>query len=275
MTEADFIHHSTGPATTETLRADLAALGVARGMTLLVHTSLRALGWVNGGPVPVILALEDLLGPEGTLVMPAHSGELSEPSYWQNPPVPANWWDTMRATMPAFQPDLTPTREMGAVAEAFRKQDGTRRSYHPQVSFAARGPQADFITAHHTLAGGLGEGSPLARVYDLEGWVLLLGVGHANNTSLHLSEYRARFPAKRTRTQGAPILVDGQRQWVTYDDLSFDDADFPALGEAFARDTGLERQGPVGTRQPRAMARLMPQRALVDYGVRWMEVSRA
>ena len=275
MTEADFIHHSAGPATTDSLRADLAALGVGRGMTLLVHTSLRALGWVNGGPVAAIRALEDLLGPEGTLVMPTHSGALSEPSYWQNPPIPASWWDTVRSTMPAFQPDLTPTREMGAVAEAFRKQDGARRSYHPQVSFAARGPQAEFITAQHTLSSGMGEGSPLARVFDLDGWVLLLGVGHANNTSLHLAEYRARFPGKRTQQQGAPVLVDGQRQWVTYEELDFNDSDFPALGEAFARDTGLERQGPVGTRQPRAVARLMPQRALVDYGVRWMEVSRA
>lgn len=275
MAEADFIRASTAPATTHSLQADLTALGVTRGMVLLVHSSLRRLGWVNGGPVAVILALQNLLGPQGTLVMPTHSGALSDPGLWANPPVPASWWETIRATMPAFQPDLTPTREMGAVPEAFRKQNGVVRSDHPNVSFAAWGRYADLVTANHPLSGGLGQGSPLSQVYDLGGWVLLLGVGHANNTSLHLAEYRARFPAKRTHTQGAPILMDGQRQWVNYEELDFHDEDFTELGEAFARETGHERQGPVGTHVHRAVARLMPQRALVDYGVQWMEANRA
>jgi aminoglycoside 3-N-acetyltransferase len=84
--ESDAIQRTQGdPATLQSLKADLSALGVAPGMTLLVHSSLSALGWVCGGPVAVILALESVLGPSGMLVMPTHSGDLSDPAEWENP----------------------------------------------------------------------------------------------------------------------------------------------------------------------------------------------
>jgi aminoglycoside 3-N-acetyltransferase len=268
MTEAESVTRAGAPATVESLAADLAKLGIAEGNVVLVHSSLSSLGWVCGGPVAVVLALQQAVGDEGTLVLPAHSGDLSDPAGWTNPPIPQEWWDTVRESMPPFDRDLTPTRGMGAIAECFRRGPGVIRSDHPQVSFAARGPHAERITSGHSLAFSLGEESPLARIYDLDGLVLLLGVGHDSNTSLHLAEYRSgrAKPGKN----GAPQLVDGEHNWVEFDDLQLDSSDFPQIGESFEREVGGGRG-----RVAQAEALLASQRALVDYAVRWMLEHRA
>jgi len=185
------IEASDRPATTRSLVADLRSLGVAEGVTLLVHASMSALGYVAGGAQAVVDALLEAIGGEGTLVFPTHSGGLSEPSLWCSPPVPESWWPAIRDATPAFDPHTTPTRHMGVVVDTFRHYPGVWRSGHPQVSFAALGPNRDLVVGDHSLARPLGERSPLARLYDLDGHILLLGVGHTNNTSLHLAEYRA------------------------------------------------------------------------------------
>ena len=72
------------------------------GTVVLVHSSLSAMGWVCGGAVAAITALQGVLGSSGTLVMPAHSPGLSEPGKWQNPPVPESWWPVIRENLPAY-----------------------------------------------------------------------------------------------------------------------------------------------------------------------------
>src|SRR5258706_3696221 len=123
--------------------------------------------------------------------MPTFPAENSEPANWNHPPVPEEWWQQIRATMPAYDPTFTPTFHMGIIPETFRKQTDVVRSSNPDASFAAWGKYARQITENHALCPLFGEQSPLARVYDLEGWVLLLGVGHNKNSSLHLAEGRA------------------------------------------------------------------------------------
>lgn len=268
--EGQVIGRTTDLVTTKSLIMDLKRIGVSSGNTLLVHSSLSKLGWVCGGPQAVIFALLDVIGPTGTLVMPTHSGGLSDPAAWQNPPVPETWWERIYAEMPAYRADLTPTRSMGAIPECFRKMDGVLRSNHPQFSFSAIGPQAKRITSNHSLAQGMGEESPLARIFALDGLVLLLGVGHENNSSLHLAENRANFQGKVFMRNGAPILLEGKRQWVHFEDLDYHDEDFSKIGEDFARDTGEEVKGLIGE----AESRLIRQRALINYAVEWMEKHR-
>jgi aminoglycoside 3-N-acetyltransferase len=270
MSEAAIIKRTPTPATVQSLRNDFSKLGVVSGMIVLLHSSLSALGWVCGGPVAVILALENLLGPTGTLVMPAHSGDLSDPAEWQNPPVPEAWWETIRQTMPAYDPALTPTRGVGAIPECFRKRPGVLRSAHPQYSFAAWGAYAAEIVKDHQLDFGLGDHSPLAKIYELGGYILLLGVGHDSNTSLHLAEFRADYPGKQVIKNGAPIMIKNRRVWQELQDIKLDNSDFEAIGADFSKDTGLGQHGYVAC----AEAQLFPQPALVGYAVAWMERNR-
>jgi aminoglycoside 3-N-acetyltransferase len=158
---------------------------------------------------------------------------------------------------------------MGSIPECFRNYPGTVRSRHPQYSFAAWGGAADAVVTDHGLDDPLGENSPLARVYDRDGDVLLLGVGHDSNTSLHLAEHRADFP-RETTTSTAPILEDGLRVDVEITDIETSTDDFADVGAVFEREVGLV-SGAVGD----ATARLASQRDLVDFAIEWFEENRS
>ncbi len=259
------------PITREKIEEDLVALGVTPGMTLLVHSSLSSFGWVCGGAVAVILGLEAVVRPFGTLVMPTHSGDLADPSGWEHPAVPENWWDEIRRTMPAYDPEMTPTRGMGVIPETFRKQPHVVRSAHPQLSFAAWGERCLAVVADHQLDFGLGEGSPLARIYEMDGWVLLVGVDHECNSSLHLAEIRGEYPAKSFVSCSAPVAVEGHRRWKTYRELDYRSDDFVDLGRDFYKHYRNEiRVGRVG----HARALLFRQRTCVDYATTWFHRKR-
>jgi aminoglycoside N3'-acetyltransferase len=99
------------------------------------------------------------------------------------PPVPESWQELIRENVPAFDPRTMPSCGVGRISETFRAWLGALRSSHPAVSFAARGRHAIFVAGEQSLDYPLGEGSPLAWIYELDGQVLLLGVGHQSNTS--------------------------------------------------------------------------------------------
>lgn len=262
MTEAEAIATSDAPRTRASLLADLRALGLSSGDIVIAHCSMSALGWVSGDAQTVIEAILDAIGDNGTLVMTAHSGQLTDPAEWQAPPVPPDWVATIRETMPAYDQARTPTRALGRVPELFWTWPGVVRSGHPHTSFAALGLRAMAICENHALESPTGEQSPLARLYDLDARVLLVGVGFDRCTALHLAELRAH-PNAPARSSGAPMMVDGVRRWITFSEPDVGDHyNFLIAGDALIA-LGAVRAGAVGS----AQAIIGPIRAIVDGAV--------
>lgn len=247
----------------------LSSLGIRSGQTIMVHTSLSSLGFVCGGAQVVIEALLETVGPDGTIMMPTQSWKNLDPVtgvHWEEP---EDWWPLIRAHWPAYQKEITPTNTMGAVAEMFRTWPGTLRSDHPARSVAANGRYAADLTANHDLSNIFGDDSPIGRLYALDGYVLLIGVGYDKNTSLHLADVRASYPGKHNCTEYSAMMENGKRVWKEYDTLFVDGEDFDDIGKAFEQ-VHTVRKVTLGN----GTLTLMRQRELVDFAVDWIEQNR-
>ncbi|WP_273320216.1 aminoglycoside N(3)-acetyltransferase [Vallitalea guaymasensis] len=255
--------------TKEDLIEQFSKCGVAKGQTIFVHTSLKSMGFVVGGAETLIRALLEIVGPEGTLMMPSQTWKNLDPStgvHWEEP---EEWWPIIRENWPAYDKEVTPAIGMGAVAEMFRKWPGAKRSDHPARSIAAVGKHAEYITEEHDLSNIFGKNSPVDKLYQLDGYVLLIGVGYNKNTSLHLAETRADFGSKKFANESSAININGKREWVIYNTQVVDDEDFIELGNEYDKENNIEIHK-VGN----ADVRFMKQRPLIDWTVDWMENNR-
>jgi len=263
MSEEKIINTTREPNTINTVYQDLMRLGINNSNILLVHSSLSKLGWVCGGAQTVINALMNAVGSDGTLVMPAHSGEWSDPAQWRKPPVPKEWIQTIYDNMPAFDPEISPTRGMGRIAELFRTFPNTIRSNHPHVSFSANGRVAMHIIKNHPLTPQLGMDSPIGKMYNLKAKVLLLGVGYNSCTSFHLSESLIdEMPKER---MGASIFENGDRCFKWFEDYDYDAEDFMLIGKEFENNYNVQK-GKVGN----AECKLFEMKDGVDFAKSWL-----
>lgn len=256
--------------TPKTLLVNFKNIGLLPGMNLIVHSSLKQIGRLHGDVPMIISTLQEIITGNGTLIMPAHTCGNSNPQHWQNPPAPKEQWKAIKQNMHPFESKKTPSANMGRIAESFRSFPNVFRSNHPNVSFSAWGKNAEHITHNHSLEYGLGEKSPLAKLYALNAYVLLIGVGYDTNTALHLAEYRANYTSKKQLLEGARILDNGKSVWKEFAEIKLDDEDFPALGKDFESKTNVVKTGQIGN----AASKLMPIRELVDFGVKWIELNR-
>lgn len=254
------------PPTRVSLVEDLTALGLRAGDTVIAHASLKAIGQVPGGRVAVLSALLEVLGPDGTIVVPTQTAENSDPALWENPPVPPSWWPVIREHTPAFDPATWPSRGIGQLAEAVRTWPGAVRSDHPQTSFAAVGARAESLMAGHALTSRFGEQSPLAALERVDARVLLLGVGFDVCTAFHLSEYRAPVP---TTEFACAVRTDAGREWVTFTDVEVYSEDFDQVGAAYEKEHEVNR-GTVGN----ADSRLFSLPDGVAFAAEWIRANR-
>lgn len=220
----------------------LRALGVREGGVLLVHTSFRAIRPVEGGPLGLIEALRAALCPEGTLVMPSWPRNKDEP----------------------FDPMVSPSSpSLGVVAETFRRVPDVRRSEHFHA-FAATGPRAPEVTSDPLPLPPHIPASPVGRVYDLDGQVLLIGVGHDADTTLHLAELVAGVPYRVLKY--CTVLQEGRRVRIHYGENDHCCRRF-ALADEWLRARGLQAEGRVG----HAHARLARARDIVAVAVEHLQ----
>jgi len=152
------------------LKTGLRDLGIAPGDMVCVHSSLSGMGYMTGGCESVIRVLRDLIGKEGTLIMPTFTGGGSTYEYVMSNPPPFN-----RETTPA---------STGKLCETFRQLPGVCRSLHPTHSVAVLSPLArEIIKGHENSPTPFGDETPYDYLIKNQGKVLLLNTNA--NSLLH------------------------------------------------------------------------------------------
>ena len=217
----------------EQIADDLVALGVSGDGILVVHTAFSSFGGRAGTPADLIAALRMAAGARGTVVMPSMSDDDEHP----------------------FDPQHTPCAGMGVVADTFWRMPDVSRSDSPHA-FAAVGPHATEITASHSIDVPHGLDSPVGRAYDLDAEILLLGVGHDANTTVHLAENVAGVRYKVPKY--ATVIRDGRPVRHHYHEVDHCCANF-ALLDSWLEASGHQQRGLVAG----APARLISARDVV------------
>lgn len=238
----------------------------------MAHAALSRVGRLLNGPDAVIGALLDAVGRDGTVLAytdwDARYDELLGP----DGRMPEEW----RPHIPPYDAQTSrAARSNGALPEFLRTWPAARRSGNPGASIAALGARAVELTADHPLDYGYGEGSPLARLVEVGGKVLMLGAPLDTITLLHHAEHLADLPDKRVIRYEVPFArPDGTVRWRMVEEFDTAEPVVAGLGEdCFAEvltafiTSGNGEQGMVGS----AASVLVDAPAVTAFAVEWLE----
>jgi len=257
--------------THQNLVKDFRNIGVIPGRILMLHASVRSVGWIIGGPDTIIRALLDVLGPEGTLMMYVAWEEF-----------PDDWWewtederDAYLRECPPFDPGRSHAyRKWSILTEYLRTWRGACRSGNPDASVAAVGKPAQWLTENHPLNYGYGPGSPLDKLVQTGGQVLLLGSPLQDITLLHYSEHIADVPGKHIFRYKVPLLVGGKKEIVDVEEFDtrrpigdWEGDDYFGIIAREYLQSGNGKTGKVGA----AMSYLFDAAMLHEFAVAWLE----
>ena len=158
------IKRTASRITKERIVSDLKKLGLKEGDNVLLHSSLKSMGFVEGGAKTVIQAIIEVVSSSGTLIVPTYSGA-------------GTMYGTCQAKDYVFDPRSSST-ELGSIPVTFLRLFNKHRSIHPTHSVSAVGKNAKFITeGHHTAVSTYGTDSPWDRLMKIDGKLMGLGVG--------------------------------------------------------------------------------------------------
>ncbi|WID96574.1 aminoglycoside 3-N-acetyltransferase [Bosea vestrisii] len=257
--------------TRASLAADLAKIGLVPGDAVMVHAAVSKVGRLLDGPDTIIAALSDAVGPEGTVLAYADWEARYEDVVDEDGRVPPEWRDHI----PPFDPQRSRAiRDNGVLPEFLRTTPGALRGGNPGASLVALGAKADWFTANHPLDYGYGAGSPLAKLVEAGGKVLMLGAPLDTLTLLHHAEHLADIPGKRIRRIEVPFATPAGTQWRMIEEFDTGDPIVAGLAEDYFAEIvteflagGQGRQGLIGA----APSVLVDAAAITAYGMNWLE----
>ncbi len=169
------MEQGTRPWDKEQLVEHLRRASIGGGDAVILHSSLKSVGAVEGGPSTIVEAILAAIGPTGHLLVPTFTYCLP---IWNVPP---------------FEVDNTPSR-VGAITEAVRHHPAAVRSFHPTHSVAVIGPEKEKTIRNHLHATPVGRDCPFDRMRAYNAKILMLGTHQDTNTSLHLCEVLSDLP---------------------------------------------------------------------------------
>lgn len=257
--------------TRASLADDLALLGLAPGDAVMVHAAVSKVGRLLDGPDTIIAALSDAVGPEGTILAYADWEARYEDLVDEDGRVPPEWRDHV----PPFDPQRSRAiRDNGVLPEFLRTTPGARRSGNPGASVVALGAKAKWFTANHPLDYGYGEGSPLAKLVEAGGKVLMLGAPLDTLTLLHHAEHLADITGKRIRRIEVPFATATGVQWRMIEEFDTGDPIVDGLAEDYFAEivteflaSGRGQRGLIGA----APSVLVEAEAITTFGVNWLD----
>lgn len=225
---AYFIENECTVIHKQDIKIQLEQLGIQKGMLLIVNADTLHMGYLNGGCQAVIEALMECVGYEGTIVVPTFTPQYKDPACQKDKPPRQQWQEIRKQALP-FDRKLSEPMGADPFVYQFLRNDAVLRSNHPLYSFAAWGKYAKLICDKHPLHFALGKDSPLGKIYEMNGYCILLGCEYEACTMFHMAEYQKDiFPVKLV---SAPIESNHRILWKDLLDIEQHNENFSEIGE--------------------------------------------